>query len=276
MIGKLSMRRIVLIVSVLGLFASAGLRSGTQAATIAILPAGPNQITIRFTFDNPQEISTLVAFLAQGLAGRPNGYGQGFPGSGAYPGTIPYGPYAGGVPGKGPQLLGINGGGMGYGPGPVSQGPGLYIPPKGSGAQQMPTGQGRFGGSPTRRTGMRVTSNFGPRGRGYHNGVDLGVPTGTQLFSLGDGQVSRTAWSDGGGWFIEVRYANGWKSRYLHMRDFNTAQGRMTQGMRVAWMQHIGHSNNTGSSTTGAHLHFELYRPDGNRVNPRGVQGITL
>lgn len=112
-----------------------------------------------------------------------------------------------------------------------------------------------------------VTSRFGGRRHpilGYtrqHNGIDYGVPTGTPVWSVGEGRVVTAGWSGGYGKLIEVRHANGWLSQYAHLSRINVKVGE-----RVAQKQIIGATGTTGMST-GPHLHYGLKR-NNHYVNP--------
>lgn len=131
---------------------------------------------------------------------------------------------------------------------------------------------GKLAGRPVK--GGRVTSEFGPRklfGNSYHYGIDIGVPTGTPALALGNGSVSKVGYDKGGGNYIDIKYDNGYSTRYYHMKN-----ATLKQGARVTAGATIGHTNNTGSYTTGAHLHFEVKNSAGKRVNPRTVPGLTF
>jgi murein DD-endopeptidase MepM/ murein hydrolase activator NlpD len=104
----------------------------------------------------------------------------------------------------------------------------------------------------------RMTSGFGKRQHpilGYsraHNGVDYGVPTGTPVWSVGDGLVVRAGWTDGFGKIVEVRHANNWVSQYAHLSAI-----LVRAGQRVFQKDVIGKVGSTGLST-GPHLHYGL------------------
>lgn len=112
-----------------------------------------------------------------------------------------------------------------------------------------------------------VTSGFGRRRHpvlGFtraHNGVDYGVPTGTPVWTVGDGRVMKAGWNGGFGKYVEVRHANGWLSQYAHLSKILVKAGR-----RVSQKELIGKVGTTGLST-GPHLHFGLKR-NGKYVNP--------
>ena len=108
-----------------------------------------------------------------------------------------------------------------------------------------------------------VTSGFGPRSSpcpgcsSNHLGIDLNTPVGTPLFIPYDGRVS-CAWSDGGG-TIATLTGGGPQLRLVHLS--RCTPGEFRRGERVAI------SGNTGSATTGPHLHYEEYS-GGAPINP--------
>ena len=115
----------------------------------------------------------------------------------------------------------------------------------------------------------RMTSGFGSRHHpvlGYtraHNGVDYGVPVGTQVWSVGDGRVVKAGYGNGFGNVVEINHANGWTSQYAHLSAI-----AVKVGQHVSQKQVIAKSGNTGMST-GPHLHYGLKRNNG-YVNPAG------
>lgn len=118
----------------------------------------------------------------------------------------------------------------------------------------------------------RVTSTFGPRdlfGKNFHYGVDIGVPTGTPLRSIGDGKVISTGYDYGGGKTIVIKYDNGMTSSYAHCRDASVSVGDSVKKGSV-----VGHSNNTGAHTTGPHLHFSLKNAENKYVDPLKIPSV--
>ena len=118
-----------------------------------------------------------------------------------------------------------------------------------------------------------MRSNFGMRRHpilGYskmHTGVDWAAPTGTQIFSAGNGVVERVGWEGGYGKYVRIRHANGYVTAYGHMTAF--ARG-IEPGVRVRQGQVIGFVGSTGLST-GAHLHYEIL-VNGRFVDPMRIR----
>lgn len=119
-------------------------------------------------------------------------------------------------------------------------------------------------------TSTLVTSNYGPRDApcwgcsSYHKGTDIGGPTGTPIMSMADGTVESARYESCGGNTILINHGNGIKSRYLHLNTMSVNSGR-----EVRAGQPIGTLGNTGTCTTGPHLHWELY-VNGQTVDPLG------
>lgn len=109
-----------------------------------------------------------------------------------------------------------------------------------------------------------ITNFFG----GEHNGLDIGIPTGTEIRALADGDV---AWSEldtntpSYGEYIRLYHKQlGVHSFYGHL-----SKRLVKQGEKVKKGQLIGYSGWTGTvkpvGQGGSHLHFEirLANPDG-------------
>lgn len=101
-------------------------------------------------------------------------------------------------------------------------------------------------------------SRFGaPRSGHTHRGQDIAAAQGTRLVSVHDGVVNTTRYQAGGaGFYVVIRGDDGFDSVYMHMREAASVQ----PGQRVRAGERIGYVGSTGSST-GPHLHFELWTP---------------
>lgn len=113
-----------------------------------------------------------------------------------------------------------------------------------------------------------ITTYFGERGPwwrlGWHPGLDIGVPIGTPIRSIGAGVVIEaddTGASYGYGHYVKIDHGNGLHSLYAHMSTVNARVGD-----RVLAGSLLGHVGMTGV-TTGPHLHLEV-RQDGAVVDP--------
>lgn len=97
-----------------------------------------------------------------------------------------------------------------------------------------------------------------------HKGIDYAANSGTPVRAIGAGVVVRAGVASGYGNLIEIRHANGFSSRYGHLRGF--AKG-IHPGAHVDIGQTIGYVGMTGLAT-GPHLHFE-FLVHGVQRNPR-------
>jgi murein DD-endopeptidase MepM/ murein hydrolase activator NlpD len=118
---------------------------------------------------------------------------------------------------------------------------------------------------------VRITSRYGSRRHpilGYtrqHRGVDYGAPTGTPVWSVGDGTVITAGRQGGYGNLVVVRHANGYTTWYAHLSRIDVRVGQ-----RVRQQQTIGRVGATGMAT-GPHLHYEI-RHQGRHINPLSLQ----
>jgi murein DD-endopeptidase MepM/ murein hydrolase activator NlpD len=117
----------------------------------------------------------------------------------------------------------------------------------------------------------RVSSGFGVRYHPLlhmwrnHEGVDFAAPYGAPVRATADGMVTVVGRGDPGyGNLIELRHANGIRTRYGHLSGF--ARG-LRVGDRVQQGETIGYVGSTGLST-GPHLHYE-FLVNGRPTNPR-------
>lgn len=116
----------------------------------------------------------------------------------------------------------------------------------------------------------RVSSRFGGRMHPIlhrtrkHDGVDYAADYGTPVRATADGMVTRAGRDGGYGNLVELRHANGIRTRYGHLSGF--ARG-LRVGERVSQGETIGYVGSTGLST-GPHLHYE-FLINGRPTNPQ-------
>lgn len=121
--------------------------------------------------------------------------------------------------------------------------------------------------------GARITSKFGPRFHPtlhytrLHGGTDFAAPVGTPVYAAADGVISSASPSGCAGNMVIMRHDNGWETRYFHLSRY--APG-ITAGTRVTQGSTIGDVGNTGTCTTGPHLHYEVHI-DGEKVDPLSI-----
>jgi murein DD-endopeptidase MepM/ murein hydrolase activator NlpD len=105
-----------------------------------------------------------------------------------------------------------------------------------------------------------ITSGFGPRWGGFHEGIDIGVPCGTPIHAAASGTVIFAGWMDGYGNFVIIDHGGGLATAYAHQSAIYVSGGSVSQGQVIGAVGSTGHS-------TGCHLHFEV-RVNGTPVNP--------
>jgi murein DD-endopeptidase MepM/ murein hydrolase activator NlpD len=103
---------------------------------------------------------------------------------------------------------------------------------------------------------------FGPRGNGWHSGLDFPAPFGTPVYAARAGEVVWAGWRDGGwGFLVTVAHGRGERTMYAHLSRIDVRVGvSIGQGVRVGLVGASGHA-------TGPHLHFEV-RVRGAAVDP--------
>ncbi len=89
-----------------------------------------------------------------------------------------------------------------------------------------------------------------------HHGVDYAAPTGTPVYSIGDGVITTKAYQAGGGGnYLKIRHNSVYTTSYMHLSKF--ASG-ISSGTRVKQGQLIGYVGSTGLSS-GPHLDFRVF-----------------
>lgn len=126
------------------------------------------------------------------------------------------------------------------------------------GEQEFPRGAGVFVWPLTSGT---VTSSFGPRGRSFHDGIDIGAPTGTPVRAARVGTVIFGDRLRGYGNVVIVAHSGGYATVYAHNEENLVRTGdNVRQGQVIA---RVGRSGRT----SGPNLHFEI-RKDNVARNP--------
>ncbi|WP_051318262.1 M23 family metallopeptidase [Cohnella thermotolerans] len=117
----------------------------------------------------------------------------------------------------------------------------------------------------------RVSSQFGVRihpitgERKMHNGVDVAVPKGTEVYAAEDGKVIHAGFLGTAGLAVIIDHG-GLETRYFHLSSV-----KVDQGQTVRRGDLIGLVGATGEAT-GPHLHFET-RVGGEPVDPLSFFG---
>jgi len=96
-----------------------------------------------------------------------------------------------------------------------------------------------------------------------HYGVDIVMPENSPVHSISEGIVVFAEWTSETGFVIIIEHLNGLTSIYKHNSSIIKVQGD-----RIETGEIIAFTGNTGSLTTGPHLHFELWY-QGEPVDPK-------
>ena len=114
----------------------------------------------------------------------------------------------------------------------------------------------------------RMASGYGYRihpiykTRKMHYGMDFSAKTGTEIYSTGDGIVSKVKRSKRGyGNYVKINHGFGYETLYAHMSKYIVKKGQKVKRGEV-----IGFVGNSGISTA-PHLHYEV-RKDNKKINP--------
>lgn len=111
-----------------------------------------------------------------------------------------------------------------------------------------------------------ISSGYGMRSSGFHDGIDFAAPAGTPIRAVASGTVLYAGPASGFGNWVVIYHDSGLITVYGHMYDNSiyVHQGqRVSQGQTIAAVGSNGHS-------TGNHLHFEV-----DRGNISGDNGIN-
>lgn len=115
----------------------------------------------------------------------------------------------------------------------------------------------------------RVSSPFGPRWGGFHNGLDIAAPMYTPVRAVATGQVvtvgKPTLVYGDTATIVVIAHDRGFATLYAHLNDERPPIVRI--GEQVAAGQVIAYIGSTGWST-GPHVHF-MTIVDGRATDPR-------
>jgi murein DD-endopeptidase MepM/ murein hydrolase activator NlpD len=146
---------------------------------------------------------------------------------------------------------GSGGSGGGGNSGGGGGGPGQIIANPGGGSFQCPV------------SGSAYSNNYGPRGGGFHYGIDMFASSGTPLVAVKAGSVRYVPNEGDGGNTVYLSADDGNTYFYAHLSSFVGGARSVAQG------EIVGLVGATGNAS-GPHLHFEirLGGPNGSKVNP--------
>lgn len=106
-----------------------------------------------------------------------------------------------------------------------------------------------------------------------HEGIDILAAKGVPIVAVASGTVVRYGWNTLGGYRVTIRLDDqpGYTMYYAHLNGYAS---NIYLGAKVKAGQLLGYTGNTGEGperTEGkfvTHLHFGVYGPDGNAINP--------
>jgi murein DD-endopeptidase MepM/ murein hydrolase activator NlpD len=99
--------------------------------------------------------------------------------------------------------------------------------------------------------------------RRMHNGIDIINDIGTKVYAPGGGTVEFAGRRGGMGLTLEINHGYGYKTVYGHLSQINVKQNQIVKRGDL-----IARTGNSGSLTSGPHLHYEV-RHNGIPLNPR-------
>jgi peptidoglycan hydrolase-like protein with peptidoglycan-binding domain len=108
---------------------------------------------------------------------------------------------------------------------------------------------------------------YGPRGDGWHPGLDFPAPRGTRVAAAAAGTVIAAGRDDGYGKMVLLRHSGGVETRYAHLSRITVRVGEL-----VSTGERVGKVGATGFAT-GPHLHFEII-VGGADVDPAPALGL--
>ena len=121
--------------------------------------------------------------------------------------------------------------------------------------------------------GARVSSQFGYRihpvhgGKRLHRGTDFAAPVGTRVYASADGEVVTAGPNRCAGNMVRIQHEKGRRTHYFHLSAFSPG---VQPGVNVRQGEVIGLVGNTGTCTTGPHLHYEVW------IDDEPVDALTL
>jgi murein DD-endopeptidase MepM/ murein hydrolase activator NlpD len=120
----------------------------------------------------------------------------------------------------------------------------------------------------TRISSRYTAKRFHPVQKRYkaHLGTDYAAPTGTPIYSAGDGVITKALYEKYNGRNVKIRHNSTYSTQYLHMSRI--ASG-IKPGMKVKQGQLIGYVGETGLAS-GPHLCYRFWK-NGKQVDAMKV-----
>ena len=116
---------------------------------------------------------------------------------------------------------------------------------------------------------FRISSHFNDRrGNRKHNAVDIAAPTGTPVYSPGDGRVlySGDIRKRCGG-FIKINHGN-YITKYCHLSRWVVSRGQIVKRGDLIGYVGGGRRDPHKGASTGSHLHYEILTKSNVHLDP--------
>ena len=105
-----------------------------------------------------------------------------------------------------------------------------------------------------------ITRGFEPEHN--HFGLDIAGKTGNLIVAAADGNIVFSGWTYDDGYIVIISHASGFTSFYKHNQSLLKSSGSFVRrGEPIATL------GNSGTTSSGPHLHFEIWK-DGVPVDP--------
>lgn len=101
------------------------------------------------------------------------------------------------------------------------------------------------------RFGYRDISAQNKNASHQHKGIDLAAKAGTPVIAPAKGKVIGSGFAPVSGNWVKIQHDDGYQTVYLHLQNRNVEKGQQLFGG-----EQIGTVGNTGTASTGAHLHY--------------------
>lgn len=109
---------------------------------------------------------------------------------------------------------------------------------------------------------------------GYHTGIDISSENGLRIVAPIDGKIIQAAYLPSYGNTVRIRSRDGKVEVWLaHLAAFKPG---LVAGRSIAAGTEVGTMGNSGTNSSGVHLHYEARVPPfkyGNDINPQTLHG---
>ena len=115
-----------------------------------------------------------------------------------------------------------------------------------------------------------VGDRYGPRGDGFHPGIDFPAPTGTPVRAAASGRVAFAGYDDGFGLTVVLDHGNGVHTRYAHLSTAAVSLGRLRHRRRPRRPRGRDRLRHRPAPALRGHASRRERRP---RARPRNLKG---